>query len=158
MSSPQTPPGWYPDQSGQQRWWDGTQWGQVAPSQVPAVVAQPYAAPTSSIEDEKGMATLAQILGIVAGFIGPLIIYVMAKPEQRFVKHHASEALNFSITMFIVYFVCALLFIVFIGIVLLPIAIIMALVFHVIAAMAANRGEWYRYPINIRLVPGAIDA
>lgn len=21
-----TPPGWYPDQSGQQRWWDGTQW------------------------------------------------------------------------------------------------------------------------------------
>ena len=23
------------------------------------------------------------------------------------------------------------------------------------AAIAANRGEWYRFPINLRLVPGA---
>ena len=29
------------------------------------------------------------------------------------------------------------------------------LVLAIMATMAANRGEWYRYPINIRLVSGA---
>lgn len=38
---------------------------------------------------------------------------------------------------------------------LLPIVVIGALVFQIIAALAANRGEWYRFPISLRLVPGA---
>lgn len=25
------PPGWYPNQQGHPQWWDGTQWGQIAP-------------------------------------------------------------------------------------------------------------------------------
>ena len=25
-NQPSTPPGWYPDGQGGQRWWDGTQW------------------------------------------------------------------------------------------------------------------------------------
>lgn len=157
MSSQQTPPGWYPDQNGQQRWWDGTQWGQVAAPQVPAVVPQAYAAPMSSIEDEKGMATLAEALPILVGFWGPLIIYLITKPEQRFARHHAAEALNFSITLGIALIVSALSMLVLIGFILFPIVLIAGVVFHIIAAMAANRGEWYRYPINIRLVSGAVD-
>jgi TM2 domain-containing membrane protein YozV len=43
-SAPTAPPptaagpvaGWYPDGSGATRWWDGTQWGQVAPAAAPA--------------------------------------------------------------------------------------------------------------------------
>ena len=30
------PAGWYPDGSGSTRWWDGTQWGQIAPAAAPA--------------------------------------------------------------------------------------------------------------------------
>ncbi len=38
----QTPPGWYPDPSGAgQRWWDGNQWGQLAPQQ-PMQYAAPH--------------------------------------------------------------------------------------------------------------------
>lgn len=147
--SQSTPPGWYPDPSGsgQQRWWDGEQWGIVAASNSPQ---QP-----GTFDDEKGMATLVQVLAIFTGFLGPLIIWFMAKPEQPFVKHHAAEALNFQITVTIAAFVSGLLMLVLIGFLLLPVVLIGALVLEVMAALAANRGEWYRFPINLRLVPGA---
>ena len=101
------------------------------------------------------MATLVQVLAIFTGFLGPLNIWFMAKPEQPFVKHHAAEALNFQITVTIAAFVSGLLMLVLIGFLLLPVVLIGALVLEVMAALAANRGEWYRFPINLRLVPGA---
>lgn len=183
-SSAAPPPGWYPDQQGATRWWDGAAWGQVAepgpsarwgrtaeadqpaqwnePAQwgqasaAPLPVAQPYAPQqTASIQDEKTMAVLAHALAIVAGFVGPLIIYLVAKPEQTFARHHASEALNFAILLFIATMVSFILMFVLIGFVLIFVVLIGGLVIHVMAAMAANRGEWYRYPISVRLVPGA---
>jgi uncharacterized Tic20 family protein len=33
--------------------------------------------------------------------------------------------------------------------------IVLGIVFPIIAAVAANKGEWYRYPISIRMVPGS---
>ncbi|MFZ4517391.1 MAG: DUF4870 domain-containing protein [Microthrixaceae bacterium] len=151
-----TPPGWYQDPTGATRWWDGTQWGQAAPpAQVPAV-AYPQGAGASSWEDQKGLAVLAQVLPIFAGFIGPLIIYLVARDDQRYAKHHAAEALNFSITLFIAYLVCFALMFVLIGFVLIFVVMIGGIVLHVMAAIAASRGEWYRYPINIRMVPGAV--
>ena len=79
----------------------------------------------------------------------------MARPDQPFVKHHAAEALNFQITVTIAAFVSALLMLVLVGFLLLPVVLIGAFVLEVLAAIAANRGEWYRFPINLRLVPGA---
>jgi uncharacterized Tic20 family protein len=119
----------------------------VATSSVPAT--------TSSLDDERGMATVAQVLAIFTGFLGPLIIWFMARPDQPYVKHHAAEALNFQITVTIAAFVSALLIFVIIGIVLLPVVLIGAFVLEVIASIAASRGEWYRFPVNLRLVPGA---
>ena len=43
-----------------------------------------------------------------------------------------------------------------IGFLLFFVVWIGGLVLAIIATMAANRGEWYRYPINIRMVPGAL--
>lgn len=77
-----------------------------------------------TFDDEKGMATLVQVLAIFTGFLGPLIIWFMAKPEQPFVKHHAAEALNFQITVTIAAFVSGLLMLVLIGFLLLPVVLI----------------------------------
>src|SRR5689334_18509273 len=88
------PPGWYPDAYGTTRWWDGQQWG-VAATPVPAV-------PTTT-SDPKSMAVLAQVLGILTGWLGPLIIYLINGDKDRFVKHHAAEALNFHLTVMIAY-------------------------------------------------------
>jgi uncharacterized protein len=150
------PPGWYPDGQGGTRWWDGAQWGppSAAPGSVPAV---PAAAPaTSGVQDEKTLAVLAQVLAIFTGFLGPLVIYLVARTDQPFAKHHAAEALNFQITVTIAVFVSAILIIVLVGLLLLPVVVIGALVLEIMASLAASRGEWYRFPVNLRLVPGAL--
>ena len=86
------------------------------------------------------------------GFIGPLIIMNGQGKQSAFVRHHAVEALNFSLTVLIAYIVSGVLIIVVIGLFLLPIVAIGSLVLYIMAAVAANRGEWYRYPVNIRFV------
>jgi len=111
--------------------------------------------PTGGTQPDTGLAVLTHILAIFTGFIGPLIVYLV-KDNDPFVRHHAAEALNFSIATTIAYIVSGVLIIVLIGLILLPIVWIGALVFQIQAAIAANRGEWYRYPLSIRLVPGAV--
>jgi uncharacterized Tic20 family protein len=101
------------------------------------------------------MAMLCHLLAIFTGFIGPLVIYLTTGKEDPFVRHHAAEALNFQITVFIATMVCLVLACVVIGFFLLPVVAIGALVFEIQGSLAANRGEWWRYPINIRMVSGA---
>jgi hypothetical protein len=140
----QAPAGWYPDPNGQLRWWDGQQWGQVAQGQAPATSMDP-----------KTLAMLAQLLGIFS-FLGPLIIYLVNGDKDPFVRHHSAEALNFQITLLIGYLTSVALMLVLIGFLTFFVVWIGGLVFMIMATIAANRGEWYRYPINLRLVPGAI--
>jgi uncharacterized Tic20 family protein len=144
----QTPPGWYPDPNGQMRWWDGQQWGEVAQGQPPAT--------TGTGTDPKMLAMLSHLLAIFFGFIPPLIIYLMNGEKDPFVRHHSAESLNFQITLVIAYIVSFVLMLVLIGFVLFFVIWIAGLIFMIQATIAANRGEWYRYPVNIRIVPGAI--
>lgn len=53
----QTPPGWYPDGSGQRRWWDGNQWTEhvepaQAAEQVPPAPAQPVQQPAQPVQPQ----------------------------------------------------------------------------------------------------------
>jgi uncharacterized Tic20 family protein len=146
----QAPAGWYPDPSGQMRWWDGQQWGQVQASATSATPAQ------ASTTDPKTMAMLAQLLGIFTGFLGPLIIYLINGEKDPFVRHHSAEALNFQITILIGYVISFVLMLVLIGFLTFFVIWIASIVFMIQATIAANRGEWYRFPINIRLVSGAV--
>lgn len=102
--------------------------------------------------DDTSMAMLSHLLGLLISWVGPLIIYLMKKDESPYVRDQAAEALNFQITMFIGYLVAGLLTIVLIGLLLLPVVWIVSLIFQVQAAIATNRGQNYRYPINIRLI------
>ena len=102
--------------------------------------------------DERNMAALAHGLAIVFGFLGPLLIMLIKGEQSQFVKDQSKEALNFSITIAIAAFVSFLLCFVLIGFVLLPMVGIGAFVLHIVAAVAASRGEWYRYPLTLRLL------
>ena len=105
-------------------------------------------------QDQRTMALLAHILGIFTGFLGSLIIWLVNKdnPEKSFVTDQAKEALNFQITLIIAYFISGILTLVLIGFLLLAALGIGNLVLCIIAAMKANNGERYRYPLTLRLI------
>ncbi|MEZ5141465.1 MAG: DUF4870 domain-containing protein [Acidimicrobiales bacterium] len=158
-SAGQVAPGWYPDPTnGQLRWWDGAQWGQFAQQPAAASGAPGYGAPAPgyqpapSTQNPATMAMLAHLLGLLFGFVGPLIIYLTAGNQDPFVKDQSAEALNFQLTILIAMLVSFVLVFVLIGFVLIFVVIVVNWIFCIMAAMAANRGQWYRYPVNLRMV------
>jgi len=94
----------------------------------------------------------AHLGGIFFGFIPSLIIYVMFKDRDPFVRRHATQALNFQIIITIGYIISGFLTLALIGFLLLPVVGVVMVVFSVIAAMAANRGEEYTYPMIPQMV------
>ncbi|WP_433254269.1 DUF4870 domain-containing protein [Streptosporangium sp. CA-135522] len=102
--------------------------------------------------DDTTMAMLAHLLGLLTWFVGPLVVYLAKKDESPYVRAQAAEALNFQLTLTIAYFVSWILAFVLIGFLLMLVIWIGSIVLMIVAAVAANRGENYRYPLNIRFV------
>lgn len=86
------------------------------------------------------------------GFVGPLVVHLVFRGRSRWLEENALEALNFSILYTIALIGCGVLSVVVIGALLLPVVVIGAFVLAVSGAVAANRHELYRYPVNWRLV------
>lgn len=80
------------------------------------------------------------------------MIWLVFRERSRFVDDQAKEALNFQILLTIVYIVGSILIFAVIGLVIIPIAWLLAVIFGIQGAIAANRGETYRYPFNWRIV------
>ena len=118
---------------------------------------QPVGQGQLSPADERTWGMLAHLSALLAAFValaflGPLLVMLIQGPKSDFVRRQSVEALNFQITTYIAAIVSAILIVVLIGLILLPIVGIAWLVLTIMAGLAANRGEDYRYPINIRLV------
>jgi uncharacterized Tic20 family protein len=99
--------------------------------------------------DERVLAILAHVLSIFFWIFPGLIIYLIKKDESAFVSEHAKEAMNFQITLTILY---VILFITIIGWVFLWIPWLMQLVFCIIAAIKASDLKLFRYPFTLRLI------
>ncbi len=121
----------------------------------PAYQPPPYGGPQQqpmTPSDEKLWATLIHLGGLFFSFFPALIGYVVLKDRGPFIRSHAATALNFQLTLLIAYLVAGVLTIVLIGFILLPVIGVLALVFSIVAAIKANQGEWYQYPLTIRFV------
>ena len=119
-------------------------------SQAPAY-GQPAQTPVSP-SDARMWSTLAHVGGIFFSFVPSLVIYLMYKDRDPFVRRHATQALNFQIVMAIASFVAGLLTLALIGFLLLPAVGICMVVFSIIAAMAANKGAEYTYPMIPQMI------
>ncbi|HEY5802911.1 MAG TPA: DUF4870 domain-containing protein [Lysobacter sp.] len=103
-------------------------------------------------------AVLTSGIGGWGTFLGPLIIWLLKKDTMPFVEDQAKEALNYNITVAIVFFALAVLVFITLGIGLLiaiPAWVVVGvawLVFTIIAAVKSNDGVSYRYPFTLRLV------
>ena len=126
------------------------------PGQAPTYGQAPgYGQPAQaavSPSDARMWSTLAHVGGIFFSFVPSLVVYMMYKDRDPFVRRHATQALNFQIIIAIAYFVAGLLTLALIGFLLLPAVGICMVVFSIIAAMAANRGEEYTYPMIPQMV------
>lgn len=118
--------------------------------------------PPSLIEPDSGartMGMLCHLTGLswalgVPGFVGPLIIWLIKKDEMPFVDDQGKESLNFQITIFIATLAVVGIAIATCGIgaVLVPVVLVVDVVFCILGSVKANSGEYYRYPITIRLI------
>ena len=126
--------------------------------------------------DQRLWACLAHVSAIVAGIvltsatggtvylgaIGPLVLYFVFRERGVFVRRQTVEALNFQILVTAVALAVLLLSIV-LGVITFGLALLLivplalaigvaALVFEIVAAVKANQGIDYRYPVSWRLV------
>ena len=105
--------------------------------------------PTS---DERTWGLIAHLGALASLFLVPLLVLAAKGSESAWVKAHAIESLNFSITMTVGYGLCLALFCVKIGICLIFPLGIAALILHITAGVAAFQGRSYRYPFALRLI------
>ncbi len=98
---------------------------------------------------------LSSFVGLIlplGNIISPLIMWQVKKEEYLFASEQAKECLNFQISILIYLFVSFILCFILIGIPLLFGFLIFDIVLTIIAAIAANEGKAYRYPLTIRFI------
>ena len=103
------------------------------------------------------IAALIHVSGIVVGFIGPLIAYLVVKDAK--LKEHSKNALNFQITMtvaiivvMVISFILMFVLIGFLTMLLVPLLGLADLVLVIIAAVKAAKGETWKYPLTVQLI------
>ena len=123
-------------------------------SEFDNVTAPPPPPSGEAPQDDRTIALLTHLSGIIAGFIVPLIIWLINKdkPEKSWLNDQSKEALNFQITLLIVYVIGVILSVILIGALINLLAWVACIVFSIIAGVAANKGEAYRYPFALRLI------
>ena len=119
---------------------------------IPQAPPQQTSEVTAISQDSKNMGMLCHLLGLFTSFVGPLILWLIKKDEDRFVDDQGKEALNFQITVILAMVASAILTVVIIGFFLWFATIICNLIFCILACVAASKGENYRYPVSLRLV------
>jgi uncharacterized Tic20 family protein len=102
--------------------------------------------------DEKTWATLVHVGSLFFSFLAPLVGFLVLKDRGPFVRAHTAAALNFQLSLLIYALAGAVLSLVIVGLVILFAVTVLNVVFSIIAAVKASRGEWYRYPLSIRFV------
>lgn len=96
---------------------------------------------------------LSQLSSIVLpglGLILPIVMWVANKDNSSEIDQHGRVTVNWVISLFIYSAICGVLVFIFIGIIGLGILALMNLAFAIIAAVKANDGEVWIYPLSIK--------
>lgn len=102
--------------------------------------------------DDKNIAVLSHLGGTVFSIFPSLIIWLLKKDDSTYIASQSREALNFQITLLLAYFICWILAFILVGFVFMSIIWLANIVLSILAAVAASKGEDYRYPFALRLI------
>lgn len=106
---------------------------------------------TKRSQDSKNVALLTWVGTLIFGFIPGLVLYLVKK-DDPYVLDQSKESLNWSITAIFAYVIAALLSFIVIGAFLIPIISICHVVFCIMGALAASKGNDFRVPFAVRLI------
>ena len=139
------------------------QYSQQAPSYSQAPGQQPNGYVVSS-KDDQNMAMLAHLASAIlsllsfasASILAPLVMWFIYKdkPGYAFTTESARRAFNFNFSLWLASMASWLLMMVtfgllfFVPLVVSTVVTVLMVIFHSLAAMAANRGEQYTYPMT----------
>lgn len=84
--------------------------------------------------------------------IAPLVLWLTKRETSQYIDVHGKEVLNFQISILIWSMVSLILSCFLIGIPLLIAIAIFDIVVTIIAALEAQKGRYYRYPLTIRFI------
>lgn len=125
-------------------------------SEFDNVTAPPPPPSGAAPQEDRTIALITHLSGIVAGFVVPLIMWLINKdkPEKSWLTDQSKESLNFQITIVIAVVIAIILMTVTLGLLFfLPALVGIAnIVFCILGGLAANKGESYRYPFALRLI------
>jgi uncharacterized Tic20 family protein len=106
--------------------------------------------------EQRGLAVIAHLSGLagyiipLGGVIAPIVIWAM-KREDRIIASIAQQALLLNVIVFVL---AGAFFLLFLTILLIPVAIlgwigllVAAVALPIVGAMKASGGEYYRYPV-----------
>ena len=103
---------------------------------------------------------LSSLTGYVFPFshvVVPLVIWMLKRGQVAGVDSAGRESLNFQLTMTLFVLIGLMLSLLVIGLVLLFATVVFHFCMTIHAARRAQRGEEFRYPLNIRMIkqPGS---
>lgn len=120
--------------------------------------------PTPATGDEKTLAVVAHLSPIIAmvlsagwlGIVGPLIVWLLFRNRGGLVRNAAATSFNFNITIWvanIIGWICIFTIILFpLGLLLIFIPGLLQLIFSILGALRASRGEVYKYPFQVPIL------
>ncbi|MDO4897716.1 MAG: DUF4870 domain-containing protein [Rothia sp. (in: high G+C Gram-positive bacteria)] len=125
----------------------------------------PYQPRPEELHNKATFAHLSGLLGLLltvsfAGFLGPLIFWLLYKdrPGYEVVRVAAAGAFNFNLAMWLINLAAWVVTLITLGIgaiVTVPIMCagwLVTIIFHIVAAVRANKGEVYRYPLRVNVL------
>ncbi len=130
--------------------------GPPAPAPVKTALFDEFSAGSATIDDETRrwafllhLSVLAGFALPVAGLIIPIVIWQLKKPELPGIDAHGLNALNWIMSLMLYSVVAIVLVFAIIGIPILMALGTVAIAFPIIAAIKANNGEVWKYPLSI---------
>jgi hypothetical protein len=98
----------------------------------------------------------------IPGVLSALVFWLIGRDKSALVDHNGKESMNFQLTLLIVGLgsgvVLTILTVVTFGlalIIIIPaalVAVVFVIVWQIQGAIAANNGQYYRYPLNWRMI------
>ena len=112
--------------------------------------------PSGALEWERTYATFAHLTLLTVHVLIPVVpavvMWLVRRERSAFVDDHGREAVNFQISLVLYAIASGIMFFCGIGVVMMVAVYVLGIVGMVLGAVAAHKGQYFRYPMCLRIL------